>query len=144
MIGHLEGVDFLLRRYNGVIDVNVRNTSGLTPLMKAALQGRTRCAKRLLIAGKEKVDKINKINERFGIGRSFSNTVETVYFVGASPLLKDHIRGLTAAQWARLCGRHMCEDLINRSSVGLEEDSESPSLPYTLSEVSNTENRIFT
>lgn len=51
VLGHYEGVDFLVRRFNGVIDVNVRNASGLTPLMKAALQGRTKCARRLLSAG---------------------------------------------------------------------------------------------
>lgn len=55
-LGHWEGVDLLLSRFSSVIDVNVRNTSGLTPLMKAALQGRTRCAKRLLIAGMMKIN----------------------------------------------------------------------------------------
>ena len=34
------------------IEVDARNASGFTPLMKAALQGRTKCAKILLFAGK--------------------------------------------------------------------------------------------
>lgn len=32
--------------------MDARNASGFTPLMKAALQGRTKCAKILLFAGK--------------------------------------------------------------------------------------------
>ncbi|KAG8233917.1 hypothetical protein J437_LFUL005122 [Ladona fulva] len=39
-----------LSRCSGV-DVDARNALGFTPLMKAALQGRTKCAKLLLIAG---------------------------------------------------------------------------------------------
>lgn len=33
------------------IAIDARNNLGFTPLMKAALQGRTRCAKLLLFAG---------------------------------------------------------------------------------------------
>ncbi|ODM98206.1 Ankyrin repeat domain-containing protein 33B [Orchesella cincta] len=84
--GHSEGIDLLLNRFHGDVDVNVRNVSGLTPLMKAALQGRTRCAKSLITAG-------------------------------ASPFLRDHIRGLTAAEWARLCGKHMFAEIVNRSAA---------------------------
>jgi len=35
---------------------------------------------------------------------------------GASPFLRDHIRELTAAEWARLCGKHMFAEIINRSA----------------------------
>lgn len=34
------------------IEIDAKNNLGFTPLMKAALQGRTRCAKLLLFAGK--------------------------------------------------------------------------------------------
>lgn len=34
------------------IEIDAKNSLGFTPLMKAALQGRTRCAKLLLFAGK--------------------------------------------------------------------------------------------
>ncbi|CAL8126284.1 unnamed protein product [Orchesella dallaii] len=83
--GHSEGIDLLLNRFHDALDVNARNISGLTPLMKAALQGRTRCAKSLIIAG-------------------------------ASPFLRDHIRELTAAEWASLCGKHMFAEIVNRSA----------------------------
>jgi len=52
-VGHSEAVDMMLARFQGGLDVNCRNSTGLTPLMKAALQGRTRCAKSLLSAGKK-------------------------------------------------------------------------------------------
>nr|CAD7576520.1 unnamed protein product [Timema californicum] len=48
--GHVETVNFLLSRSTG-IEVDARNHLGFTPLMKAALQGRTKCAKLLLFAG---------------------------------------------------------------------------------------------
>lgn len=35
------------------IEIDAKNALGFTPLMKAALQGRTRCAKLLLFAGKK-------------------------------------------------------------------------------------------
>ena len=49
--GHAETLELLLSRFAGELDVNCRNRTGLTPLMKAALQGRTRCAKSLIVAG---------------------------------------------------------------------------------------------
>ncbi|XP_046395498.1 uncharacterized serine-rich protein C215.13-like [Ischnura elegans] len=48
--GHADILNILLSRCAGV-DVDARNALGFTPLMKAALQGRTKCAKLLLIAG---------------------------------------------------------------------------------------------
>ncbi|KAJ8688655.1 hypothetical protein QAD02_024450 [Eretmocerus hayati] len=45
-----ECVNILLQRCPS-IEVDARNTLGFTPLMKAALQGRTKCAKILLYAG---------------------------------------------------------------------------------------------
>lgn len=40
---------------------------------------------------------------------------------GASPSLRDHIRGLTGAEWATLCGRHMCAEIIRRSALNEQE-----------------------
>jgi ankyrin repeat protein len=50
--GHSEVVDLMIARFGDILDLNARNSTGLTPLMKAALQGRTRCAKSLLSAGR--------------------------------------------------------------------------------------------
>lgn len=48
--GQTECLNILLQRCPD-IEVDARNTLGFTPLMKAALQGRTKCAKILLFAG---------------------------------------------------------------------------------------------
>lgn len=48
--GQTECLNILLQRCPD-IEVDSRNTLGFTPLMKAALQGRTKCAKILLFAG---------------------------------------------------------------------------------------------
>ncbi|KAJ9599920.1 hypothetical protein L9F63_009748 [Diploptera punctata] len=48
--GHVEIINYLLSQCTGV-EVDARNDLGFTPLMKAALQGRTKCAKLLLFAG---------------------------------------------------------------------------------------------
>uniref|UniRef100_V9IIJ0 Ankyrin repeat domain-containing protein 33B n=1 Tax=Apis cerana TaxID=7461 RepID=V9IIJ0_APICE len=48
--GQTECLNILLQRCPE-IEVDARNASGFTPLMKAALQGRTKCAKILLFAG---------------------------------------------------------------------------------------------
>lgn len=48
--GQAECLNILLQRCPD-IEVDARNASGFTPLMKAALQGRTKCAKILLFAG---------------------------------------------------------------------------------------------
>lgn len=48
--GQSDTVNMLLTRSRSVA-IDARNHMGFTPLMKAALQGRTRCAKLLLFAG---------------------------------------------------------------------------------------------
>lgn len=48
--GQSETVNMLLTRSRS-ISIDAKNHLGFTPLMKAALQGRTRCAKLLLFAG---------------------------------------------------------------------------------------------
>lgn len=48
--GQVEVVSLLLDRVEE-IEVDARNILGFTPLMKAAIQGRTKCAKLLLFAG---------------------------------------------------------------------------------------------
>ncbi|XP_069679148.1 uncharacterized protein [Periplaneta americana] len=48
--GHVEVTNYMLSKCTGV-EVDARNALGFTPLMKAALQGRTKCAKLLLFAG---------------------------------------------------------------------------------------------
>ena len=48
--GHVEVMNFMLSKCT--VEVDARNALGFTPLMKAALQGRTKCAKILLLAGK--------------------------------------------------------------------------------------------
>lgn len=47
----------MLSRCRG-IEIDARNNLGFTPLMKAALQGRNKCAKLLLFAGKCTTGKI--------------------------------------------------------------------------------------
>lgn len=49
--GYSPVVSFLLDRFKGEIDVNWRNIFGFTAVMKAALQGRTKCLRSLLAAG---------------------------------------------------------------------------------------------
>ena len=41
----------LVNKCNRSVELDARNAHGFTPLMKAALQGRTKCAKILLFAG---------------------------------------------------------------------------------------------
>ena len=66
--GHSEAVDLMLSRFEGIVDPNCRNSTGLTPLMKAGLQGRTRCAKSLISAGKKDlVPNDNEIHESISI-----------------------------------------------------------------------------
>ena len=48
--GHEDVVSLLLRRYRR-LKIDQCNNLGFTALMKAAIQGRTRCAKLLLSAG---------------------------------------------------------------------------------------------
>jgi len=48
--GHDDAVNFLLRHFRHV-HIDQCNKLGFTALMKAAIQGRTRCAKLLLFAG---------------------------------------------------------------------------------------------
>jgi ankyrin repeat protein len=50
-IGQTEIVNMLLTKCKG-INIDAKNNLGFTPLMKAALQGRTKTAKLLLFAGK--------------------------------------------------------------------------------------------
>jgi len=50
--GHDDAVNFLLRHFRHV-HIDQCNKLGFTALMKAAIQGRTRCAKLLLFAGND-------------------------------------------------------------------------------------------
>lgn len=49
--GHVDIVGLLLDKYKDVILIDQRNVFGMTALMKAALQGKTKCAKLLLSSG---------------------------------------------------------------------------------------------
>lgn len=51
LAGHTEVVSHLVNKCNRSVDLDARNALGFTPLMKAALQGRTKIAKILLFAG---------------------------------------------------------------------------------------------
>ena len=51
--GHVEVVSYLLNKVR-TIRVDPINHLGFTPLMKAALQGRTKCSKLLLFSGQQK------------------------------------------------------------------------------------------
>lgn len=57
--GLSEAVDILIAKFGIQLDVNCRNSAGLTPLMKAALQGRTRCAKSLIAGGNAQRESID-------------------------------------------------------------------------------------
>jgi ankyrin repeat protein len=59
--GQVEVVNVLLRQCPN-IEIDARNNLGFTPLMKAAIQGRTKCAKLLLAAGEESVVYIHFIS----------------------------------------------------------------------------------
>ncbi|EEB18980.1 ankyrin repeat-containing protein, putative [Pediculus humanus corporis] len=48
--GQVEAINYMLSICPNV-EIDARNSLGFTPLMKAALQGRTKCAKLLLFAG---------------------------------------------------------------------------------------------
>lgn len=70
--------------------------------MKAALQGRYKCAKMLLFAGKV-------------TNMLLYSWLPTHYIlIGANPTLKDDGRALRADQWARFCGRYVCADVIEK------------------------------
>lgn len=57
--------------------MDARNASGFTPLMKAALQGRTKCAKILLFAGKLiSNDKKEDRDSRFSINFRRESDIE--------------------------------------------------------------------
>lgn len=47
-VGHLGAIRLLLQNK---LEIDAKNVFGFTPLMKAAMQGHTRCAKALLSAG---------------------------------------------------------------------------------------------
>ena len=47
--------------------------------------------------------------------------------LGANPYLRDCTRQLTAEGWARLCGRHICAEVIVRSSKDYFRGPKSPS-----------------
>lgn len=91
--------------------MDARNASGFTPLMKAALQGRTKCAKILLFAGKLVSFLFSSFSSSFlnKTGGKLAGRVS-----GANPTLRDHGRGLRAEQWARFCGRYVCAEVIER------------------------------
>ena len=48
--GHVEVVNFLLNKVRTIL-IDPLNIYGFTPLMKAAIQGRVKCCKLLLISG---------------------------------------------------------------------------------------------
>lgn len=80
--GHVDIVHHLISHFKN-LQIDQRNQLGFTALMKASLQGRTKCVKLLLTAG-------------------------------ASPVLRDHGRGLCAAEWARFCGRQVCAEVLEK------------------------------
>ncbi|KAG4071588.1 hypothetical protein HA402_011742 [Bradysia odoriphaga] len=82
-IGHPDMITTLITRSTSLV-IDLKNVFGITPLMKAAIQGRTDCSKRIILA---------KPN---------------------SALVRDSVRGLTAKEWAYLCGRRFCGDAIGQ------------------------------
>jgi len=61
----MEVMNFMLSKCT--VEVDARNALGFTPLMKAALQGRTKCAKILLLAGKRSANQSQKVLLSFSI-----------------------------------------------------------------------------
>lgn len=78
--------------------------------MKAAIQGHTRCAKALLLAGT-----LTSIKSIYPTIQSNFNHIFR-FHVGASPMETDYKRQLRAEQWARFCGRHSCSEVIEKCS----------------------------
>ncbi|CAG0892097.1 unnamed protein product [Darwinula stevensoni] len=62
--GHYEIINYLVTQFKSSIDLDLRNDLGFTALMKAALQGRSKCAQLLLEAG------ANPVLRDFGRGLS--------------------------------------------------------------------------
>ncbi|CAB0019823.1 unnamed protein product, partial [Nesidiocoris tenuis] len=105
--------------------------------MKAAIQGRTKCAKILLFAGTDLIifPKIFRIlvgtvlRTPIAVGSGWWSflisligianvqlVINGVIFQGASPTVRDYGRGLRAEEWARFCGRYGCAEMIERHS----------------------------
>ena len=61
--GHVEVVTFLLNKVR-TIQVDPINILGFTPLMKAAIQGRVKCSKLLLISGNYSLLCLNIISKK--------------------------------------------------------------------------------
>ena len=59
--GHVEVVTFLLNKVR-TIQVDPINILGFTPLMKAAIQGRVKCSKLLLISGNSMIPYLKSLN----------------------------------------------------------------------------------
>lgn len=136
------------------IEIDAKNNLGFTPLMKAALQGRTRCAKLLLFAGKHikmPFKTRNTHNYRLYCTQPLllpSNVTFYLQFssilTGASPVEIDYGRGFRAEQWSRFCGRYSCAEMIEKCArVRLLEKATSckwshDSLPFDKTKVTRT------
>lgn len=96
------------------INIDAKNNLGFTPLMKAALQGRTKSAKLLLFAGKYNIIFCTQcivVNDKYFLTKS-STPFKKILMIGASATLTDPARSFRADQWARYCGRHQTAEMI--------------------------------
>lgn len=135
-----------------------KNIFGLTPLMKAAIQGHVRCAKTLLFAGtahisilSHEMPTIPRIVRKTATSRlTYSHCIfsfrslfrslsplfccfccfKRIMQTGASPSETDYKRQLRADQWATFCGRHSCAEQIEKFSEGKIRGDE-PSMLFT-------------
>ena len=74
--GHVEVVTFLLNKVR-TIQVDPINILGFTPLMKAAIQGRVKCSKLLLISGNYSILCLNIISI---ISRNMSLISKNIFY----------------------------------------------------------------
>lgn len=141
------------------IEIDAKNNLGFTPLMKAALQGRTRCAKLLLFAGKHIAMIFHTRDTHYVCVINMLIDPPNLYYyqvmllsicniflimIGASPVETDYGRGFRAEQWSRFCGRYSCAEMIEKCArVRLLEKATSckwshDSLPFDKTKVTRT------
>lgn len=100
------------------VDINLADNEGNAPLHFAAQAGHAEVVQYLLNHFKDlDIDQRNFLGFTPLMKASLqgrNKCVKILLFAGASPLLRDHGRGLCALEWARYCSRPSCADIIDK------------------------------